>query len=180
MLLRPSYLALAATVTLAGCADSVAPPTAPALAPGSADLAKITNETSVSRFDVSFTLPAGSCGLTTNVTGTGVYLSQSRVSQTEAGEWRIGIHESSSGTATGEDGSQYRWNYVANYRVLDVVEPFELPMVLDLVDHFNLLGQNGAPDIKVFLKGQFLFTGSLPVTPIGAPVIRGGLECDPL
>jgi hypothetical protein len=180
LLLRPSFLALAITVMLAGCADGVAPPTAPALAAGGADLAKITNETSVSRFDVTFTLPAGSCGLTTTVTGTGVYLSQSRVSQTAAGEWRIGIHESASGTATGEDGSQYRFNYVANYRVLDVVEPFALPMVLDLVDHFNLLGQNGAPDIKVFLKGQFLFTGSLPVTPIGAPVIRGGLECDPL
>ena len=60
MLLRPSYLALALTVVLAGCADSVAPPTAPALAPGGADLTKITNETSVSRFDVTFTIPASS------------------------------------------------------------------------------------------------------------------------
>jgi hypothetical protein len=181
MLPRPSYLVLALSVMLAGCADSVSPPSAPVAAPGAASLAKgITNETSVSRFDVAFTLPAGSCGLTTTVTGTGVYLAQSRVSQTEAGEWRIGIHESAAGTATGADGSQYRFSYVANYRVLDVVEPFALPMVLDIVDHFNLLGQNGAPDIKVFLKGQFLYNGTLPLTPIGTPVIRGGLECDPL
>ena len=181
MLLRPSYLALAVTVMLAGCDDGLAPPTAPARARGSSDLAKITNETAVSRFDVTFTIPGGTCGLATTVTGTGVYQSLSRVSQTREGEWRVALSESAHGTATGEDGSQYRFNYVANFRVLDVVEPFTLPMVLDLVDHFNLIGLGEAPDIKVYLRGQFLFTGTPPVTPIGAPVIRGGgPACDPI
>ena len=180
MLIRPSYLALAVTVILAGCADSATPPTAPAVAPGAANLEKgITNENTLSRFDVAFTIPAGSCGLTTTVTATGEYHSLTRLSQKD-GEWRVGIAESAHGTAAGEDGSQYRWNYAANYHVLDVVVPGSFPAILDLVDHFNLLGQNGAPDIKVYLHGQFLYNGTLPLTPIGDPVIRGGVECDPL
>jgi hypothetical protein len=180
MLPRPSYLALALSVMLAGCADSVSPPTSPVAAPGAASLAKgITNETTVSRFEVGFVIPAGSCGLTTTVTATGEYHSLTRISQKD-GEWRIGVSESSHGTATGEDGSQYRWNYAANYTVPNTTPPVTPPVVLNLVDHFNLLGQNGAPDIKVFLKGQFLYEGTLPLTPIGDPVIRGGVECDPL
>jgi len=180
MLLRPSLLALTITVVLAGCADSVAPPTAPALAPVGPAADKITNETSVSRFDVTFTIPAGTCGLTTTVTGTGVYQSLARVSQTAAGAWRVALTETAHGTATGDDGSRYRFNYAANYKVLDVVEPFTFPMTLDLVDHFNLIGLDGAPDIKVFLEGEFLYTGTLPVTPIGTPTVRGDLACDPL
>ena len=180
MLLRPSSLALAVTVMLAGCADSAAPPTAPARAPESAALAKGSGVANVSRFDVTFTIPAGTCGLTTTVTGTGVYQSLSRVQQTKDGEWRVGYTETAHGTATGEDGSRYRFNYAAAYKVLDVEEPGTFPMVLDLVDHFNLIGQGDAPDIKVYLHGQFLYEGTLPLTPIGAPVIRGDLACDPL
>ena len=55
-----------------------------------------------------------------------------------------------------------------------------MPIVLDLVDHFNLLGQGQTPDVRVFLKGLFLFDGTLPLIPIGDPVIRGGLTCDPI
>ena len=176
MLLRPSYLALALTVMLAGCADTVAPPTAPALAPGGPDLAKAT----VTRSDVTFTLPAGSCGLTTTVTGTGVFQSVSKVTEIGGGEVRIAFSESAHGTAEGEDGSTYRFNYAANYTVVEVLDPSGLPVVIDVVDHFNLLGQNGASDVKVYLHGQFLFDGSLPLTPIGSPTIRGGVDCDPL
>jgi hypothetical protein len=177
MLPRPSHLALAAVLTLAGCADSASPPTAPLRAPDSPALEKITNQTDISRFDVSFTIPAGTCGLTTTVTATGVYQALGRVSQTRAGESRIGISESAHGTATGEDGSKYRFNYVANYNILG--DPSTFPLTLDLVDHFNLIGQGGAPDIKVYLRGLFLYDG-LPLVPIGSPEIRGDLNCDPL
>ena len=134
----------------------------------------------VTQSDVTFTLEAGTCGLTTTVTGTGVFHSVSRVSPIGGGEVRVTFSESAHGTATGEDGSRYRFNYAANYEVTEVLDPSGLPVVIDLVDHFNLLGQNGAPDVKVFLHGQFLFDGSLPLTPIGNPTIRGGVECDPL
>jgi hypothetical protein len=134
----------------------------------------------VARFPVTFTLPGGSCGLTTTVTGTGFLQIVGRVSEIRAGEVRIVFSETAHGTATGEDGSQYRFNYTANYEVVEVLDPSGLPIVIDVVDTFNLLGQGQAPDIKVFLHGQFLFDGSPPVTPIGDPVIRGGAACDPL
>jgi len=98
-----------------------------------------------------------------------------------SGGLRVAFSESAHGTATGADGSQYRFNYVANSKVIDVDDPTTLPIVLDLVDHFNLLGQGQTPDVKVYLRGQFLYDGTLPVTPIGDPVIRGdGLNCDPI
>jgi hypothetical protein len=134
----------------------------------------------VARFPVSFTLPGGTCGLTTTVTGTGVLQSVSRVSEIRGGEVRIAFSETAHGTASGEDGSQYRFNYSANYEVTEILDPSGLPIVIDLVDNFELLGQGQAPNIKVFLHGQFLFDGTLPVTPIGDPIIRGGLACDPL
>ena len=175
MLRLASHLALAAAFALAGCADPTAPHAASPDALGRPNLAADRV-----RFDVTFTIPGGTCGLTTTVTGTGVFQVVSRVSQTQAGGLRIAISQSAHGTATGADGSQYRFNYAANAKVIDVDDPTTLPIVLDLVDHFNLLGQGQTPDVKVFLKGLFLFDGSLPLIPIGDPVIRGGLTCDPI
>jgi hypothetical protein len=180
MLRLASHLALAAAFALAGCADPTAPHTASPEALGRPNLAQASAVADRVRFDVTFTIPGGTCGLTTTVTGTGVFQVLSRVSQTRAGGLRIAVSQSAHGTATGADGSQYRFNYVANSKVIDVDDPTTLPIVLDLVDHFNLLGQGRAPDVKVFLKGLFLFDGSTPLTPIGDPVIRGGLTCDPI
>lgn len=174
-----STAALASGLGL-GCTDSPAPtdPSGPAATEPSLTPAALAADRV--RFDVTFTIPGGTCGLTTTVTGTGVYQVVSRVSETRAGGLRIAVSQSAHGTATGADGSQYRFNYAANAKVIDVDDPTTLPIVLDLVDHFNLLGQGRAPDVKVFLKGLFLFEGTLPVTPIGDPVIRGGVGCDPL
>jgi hypothetical protein len=177
--MRPSFLlTLAAAFALAGCADPAAPHTASSEPLGGPTLAQSAADRV--RFEVTFTIPGGTCGLTTTVTGTGVLQVVSRVSQTGAGGLRIAFNESAHGTATGADGSQYRFNYTANYEVIDVDDPTTLPIAIDIVDHFNLLGQGRAPDVKVFLKGQFLFDGTLPLIPIGDPVIRGGLTCDPI
>ena len=164
----------------AGCTDPVAPLAASANALGGPSAALASSVVERTRSDVTFTMPAGTCGLATTVTGTGVVQVVSRVSLTPAGGLRIEFRESAHGTATGADGSQYRFSYEANYQVLDVDDPTTLPIVLDLIDHFNLIGQGQTPDVKVFLKGQFLFDGSLPLIPIGDPVIRGGLACDPI
>ena len=177
MLRRVSYLAVIAASALAACADPVTPSASPPDPFVSPNFARVAE---VARFPVTFILPGGTCGLTTTVTGTGVLQIVSRVSQIRAGEVRIAFSETAHGTATGEDGSQYRFNYSANYEVTEVLDPSGLPVVIDLVDTFTLLGQGQAPDIKVFLHGQFLFDGTLPLTPIGDPVIRGGVACDPL
>jgi hypothetical protein len=161
-------------LAVASCADTVpvAPHTELIHAVGPATLANGSGGDNVVRFDVTFTMPSGSCGLTTTVTATGVYQIVTHASQS-----RLALTESSHGTATGADGSRYRFNYVANYTVID---PTAFPVMLDLVDHFNLLGQGGAPDVKVYLRGQFLYDGTLPLTPVGDPVIRGGVACDPI
>jgi hypothetical protein len=178
--LRASPLALAAGLTLAGCADPAGPRAASPEAPGRPDLARGSGGADVARFDVTFTIPAGTCGLTTTVTGTGVYQVVTRESRGPTGELRVAITETSHGTATGADGSRYRFNYAANYRVVEVLDPSGLPIVIDIVDHFNLLGQGRAPDVKVFLKGLFLYDGTPPLTPVGDPVIRGDVNCDPI
>jgi len=163
---------------LAACDEPTSPYAAVPNAPTRANLATAVDNF---KFDVEFTIPAGTCGLTSTVTGTGVYHVVNRVSETRSGGLRVAFSESAHGTATGADGSQYRFNYVANSKVIDVDDPTTLPIVLDLVDHFNLLGQGQTPDVKVYLRGQFLYDGTLPVTPIGDPVVRGdGLNCDPI
>jgi len=85
-----------------------------------------------------------------------------------------------SGTASGADGSQYRFNYAIAGKWIDPVSPTTLPVVLDVVDHFNLLGQGKTPDLRIYLHGKFLFDG-VTFVPVDNPVIRGGdLTCDPI
>jgi hypothetical protein len=177
---RPSHLALAAAVTLIACAEPVAPGAANADAPDRPTLAKGSGVATHVTFPVTFTIPGGTCGLTATVTGTGTFKMVNRVSQRRSGEWRVGFNWSAHGTATGDDGSQYRFNYTANGKWLDVVDPTVLPVEIELVDHFNLLGRGRTPDLRVFLHGNFLFDG-VDVSPVGDPVIRGAdLACDPI
>ena len=167
---------LITAMTVVGCAgtDPVAPNREPIDVVGPATLAK--GGADVEKVDVTFTMPAGTCGLTTTVTATGVYNIVTRESRGPTGELRLYLNEAAHGTGTGADGSRYRFSYAANYSF----DPTTFPVVLDLIDHFNLLGQGGAPDVKVYLRGQFLFDGSLPLIPVGDPVIRGGVACDPI
>ena len=184
MLRRAPSLALAAAVALAACADPVAPRAAspdalrhPDLAAGSGVADRVT-------FDVTFSIPGNTygntCGLSAPVTGTGTFQMVNRVSQTREGAWRIGFSWSAHGTATGTDGSQYRFNYTATGKFIDVVDPTVLPAEIELVDHFNLIGQGETADVRLHLHGRFLFDG-VDVTPVGDPVIRGAdLACDPI
>jgi hypothetical protein len=174
----PLVTSLITAMTVAGCADAgpVAPNREPIDAVGPAALAKGSGGADVAKVDVTFTMPGGTCGLTTTVTATGVYNIVTRETESPTGELRLYLTEAAHGTGTGADGSRYRFSYAANYSF----DPTTLPFLLDLVDHFNLLGQGGAPDVKVYLRGQFLFDGSLPLIPVGDPVIRGGVACDPI
>lgn len=184
MSLRALHVALAASVTIAACADPVGPHDASSDAAGGPSLAKGEGVADRITFDVTFTIPGdthgNSCGLSTTVTGTGRFQMVNRVSQTRDGVWRIGFSWNAHGTATGADGSQYRFNYTANGSWIDVVDPTILPVEIQLVDHFNLLGQGRTPDIRLFLHGRFLFDGT-DITAIGSPVVRGAdLDCDPI
>lgn len=186
MPLRASHfaLALATASTLASCTEPVAPVAALPDAVRGPNLASQTAVANRLRFDVTFNIPQATggnrCGLPAPVTGSGVFQMVNRVSQTKSGEWRVHFSWSAHGTAVGDDGSQYRFNYVATGKWIDVVSPTTVPVEIELVDHFNLIGQGQTPDLKVFLKGRFLFDG-VDVTPVGDPVIRGAdVECDPI
>jgi hypothetical protein len=167
MTLRTPLLALGA-VALAACADPVAPRPAVPNVPDDPSFAVVQNSTD----PVTFTLSAGPpCGLTTNVTGTGEFHTVIRVSQSKSGE-KVEFNLSARGTAVGEDGSRYVFNYANSQELVN-------PDVIDIVDHFNLIGQGKTPDLKVYLRGTFQST--FPFGPIGDPVIRGpSFSCDPI
>jgi hypothetical protein len=166
MTLRSSFLALG-VFAFAACADPVAPRQARPSVPDGPNPAVVVNSID----PVEFTLPAGPlCGLTSEVTGTGEFHTVIRVSQSN-GVTKVVMNLSAHGTASGADGSQYVFNY-ANLQ--EVTED-----VIDIVDHFNLIGQGGTPDLKVYLRGTFQAT--FPFDPIGDPVIRGpSILCDPI
>ena len=173
MLRRPSHLALAAAVALAACADPVAPRAASADGLGRPNLAVVDR----AWVDVAFTIPGGTCGLATTVTGSGVFHIVTRTTQSGNGAWHVSFSWNAHGTATGADGSSYRFNYAINAKSVDPTGPDDLVTIV-LVDHFNLLGQGKTPDLKVYLHGTFEYPA---FTPIGDAVIRGpGIFCDPI
>ena len=173
-MLRSPLLALGA-FALAACADPVAPRPAVPNVPGGASPAVVENSTRL----VTFVLPEGPlCGLTTEVTGTGEFHTVFRVSQSKSGVWKITFTQSALGTASGADGSRYVFNYANSGEYIDPVDPTTLSPVLEIVDHFNLLGQGKTQNLKVFLKGRF---NSTTFEPIDDPVVRGpDIFCDPI
>ena len=166
MSLRSPLLALG-VFALAACADPVAPRQAVPNVPAGPGFTVVQNSID----PVTFTLPAGPlCGLTTEVTGTGEFHTVIRV-QSKSGVQTVVMNLSAHGTASGADGSQYVFNY-ANLQEVDAD-------VIDIVDHFNLVGQGKTQDLKVYLRGTFQATP--PFDPIGNPVIRGpSIACDPI
>jgi len=196
MLLRPSYLALAITVMLAGCADSVAPPTAASassrLAPGTADQAKGASISDNYTFPVTFAIPVpwdptNSCGLDTPVNGEGVFHVVAHASQKPDGSWNVNINWSAHGTAVGDDGTQYRFNYALASHAIDLTGPnYGLPGNFEVVDHFNLVGAGNAPRLKVAFRALINIDGADPTqlaltfTPRDFSRLVGEYNCDPI
>lgn len=174
-----SALLLFTALTLTACTDPgpVAPNAARTDAPNSPSLA---NESGVSdnlTIPVTFTIAGGTCGVASTVNGTGLFHIVARSTQSANGAWHVSFSWSAHGTATGADGSSYRFNYAINAKAVDPTGPDDMA-VISLVDHFNLLGQGNTPDMKIYLNGTFTFPA---FEPIGNAVIRGpGIFCDPI
>jgi hypothetical protein len=174
-----SALLLFTALTLAACTEPgpVAPKAARTDAPNSPSLAKESGASDNLWVPVTFTIPGGTCGPTSTVNGTGLFHIVSRATQSANGAWHVSFSWSAHGTATGADGSSYRFNYAINAKAVDPTGPDDI-VVIDLVDHFNLLGQGKTPDMKIYLNGTFTFPA---FEPIGNAVIRGpGIFCDPI
>ena len=174
MMLRPASLLALGAFALVGCAE----PTSPHATPNGQTRANFAGVVDNSTFDVTFSIPGGTCGLASTVTGTGVFHAVNRASQSTTGEWTIAFNWNAHGTASGADGSQYRFNYAVAGKWIDPVSPTTLPVVIDIVDHFNLLGQGKTPDVRVYLRGKFTFPA---FEPVDNPVVRGpDIFCDPI
>jgi hypothetical protein len=172
-------LLLFTVLILTACTDPgpAAPNAARPNAPGSPTLAKASGASDNLTIPVSFTIAGGTCGVASTVTGNGLFHIVARSTQSGNGDWHVSFSWSASGTATGADGSSYRFNYAINAKAVDPTGPDDMA-VIELVDHFNLLGQGKTPDMKIFLKGTFTFPA---FEPIGNAVIRGpGIFCDPI
>ncbi len=166
-----------AAMTVAGCVDPVAPSTARADALRSPSLVQASGVSDNLTIPVAFTIAGGTCGLASTVDGTGVFHIVARSTQDGTGAWHVSFSWNAHGTATGADGSTYRFNYAINAKSVDPTGPDDLA-VIEIVDHFNLLGQGNTPDLKVYLNGTFTFPAFVP---IGDAVIRGpGIACDPI
>lgn len=179
---RPS-ITLTATFVVAlvfsACTDSgpVAPNTEPdpgVRSPSPVNSSAVTANLTI---PVTFTIAGGTCGLATTVTGSGVFHIVARSVQTGTGAWHVSFSYNAHGTATGADGSRYVFNYAINARSVNPTGPNDVA-TLDLVDHFNLIGQGKTPDMKIYFRGRFLYDG-VNITPVDA-VIRGELLCDPI
>lgn len=173
-----SAVLLFTAVTLTACTDPgpVAPNAARPDASNSASLVKASGVSDNLWIPVTFTIPGGTCGVASTVTGDGLFHIVARSTQSANGAWHVSFSWSAHGTATGADGSSYRFNYAINAKSVDPTGT-DL-VVIDLVDHFNLLGQGTTPDLKIYLNGTFTFPA---FEPIGNAVVRGpGIFCDPI
>jgi hypothetical protein len=171
-------LAALGAALLAGCAD--APVSAPdaGAAPRLAASGRgggVSNTTT----PVSFTLKAGRCGLTTDVTATGEMHSIVHTTTGPNGQTlQIAFNMSAHGTAVGADGTRYVWNYHNNRRRVDYTgtRPFEVHWT----DHFNLIGQGGAPDVHTFFNYYFTVEVDGSRTFVRKVVVGDPDNCDPI
>ena len=124
---------------------------------------------------LTFTLTPESCPqLTTTVTGTGVSHVVVHESFDGSGGVHFGFHNTVNGTAVGEDGSTWKFSYQLNQRTTKEAEP---PFTVAIVDKFLLLGDGGAPNIKVKFYDAFVVNPDGSFTDIKFRV-RGDLGCD--
>ena len=174
-----SALLLFTALTLMACTDRgpVAPNATRRDVPSSPSLAKASGASDNLTIPVSFTIPGGTCGVASTVTGNGLFHIVARSTQSGNGDWHVSFSWSAHGTASGADGSSYRFNYAINAKSVDPTGPDDLA-VINLVDHFNLLGQGNTPDMKIYINGTFTFPA---FEPIGNAVVRGpSIFCDPI
>lgn len=174
-----SALVLFTALTLTACVepDPVAPNAAQPDASLSASLSHASGESDHVTRPVTFTIPGGTCGLATTITGNGVLHRVTRSHQSREGVWHVGFHESANGTASGADGSRYTFDYAITARSVNPTGANDFA-VIDIVDYFILRGRGKAPDMKVFIQGRFTYPA---FEPIGTPVVRGpGIACDPI
>jgi hypothetical protein len=130
-------------------------------------------------FPVTFTLRAGRCGLTTDVTATGEFHAIVRTTTGDDGRTlAIGFNNSAHGTAVGADGTRYVWSYHNNRRRDNYTgaRPFDVHWT----DHFVLVGRGRAPDVHTFFNVYFTIEVDGSRTYVRNVTIGDPDNCDPI
>jgi hypothetical protein len=172
-------LPIALLALASACASDGAAPTAtttPDLAVGTGGSGGVASNT---RFPVTFELKAGTCGLTTDVVGTGEWHALVRTTAGPDGQTLpIGFNNSAHGTAVGDDGTRYVWSYHNNRRRDDFTgaPPFQVHWT----DHFVLVGQGSAPDVHTFFNVYFTIEAGGARTYLREVTIGDPDHCDPI
>jgi hypothetical protein len=184
LLLTPRAVVLA--LVIAGCADA---PTVPAPGPTRASASgngATTVTTRVTRL-IPFVIDGAKCGLATTVRGTAEVDFVFHVTQTPNGRVNGFRNSFSHGTAVGDDGTRYVFNYVNNARFLDATAVLPpggplrpaFPFIRDGIDGFHLVGAGGAPQIHVFQRFRIQINADGSATMLDFEV-RGDPACDPI
>lgn len=171
--MRTELCVLALALAIAACDDGAPLPAGPSPETGLAFAS--ANATQTSREPLTFTLTPETCPqLATVVTGTG----ESHVVVHQSPDASGGVHfifsNTVKGTAVGEDGSTWKFSYQLNEHDTKEAEP---PFTVAFVDKFLLLGDGGAPNIKVKIYNQFVVNPDGSFTDLKIR-IRGEPGCD--
>jgi hypothetical protein len=115
------------------------------------------------------------------VTITGEMTYNVQITQTGTGRFVGFVHLSAQGTASGDDGTRYRYSYNSNARIVDFIgfpAPDNPPYTAYITDRFQLSGQGRAPNVTT----HWLFTIRLAAdgTPTVLREVRRNQECDPI
>lgn len=145
------------------------------LTPQSASRSVGTNHFSV---PFTFVMPAGTCGLTTTVHGSGEYeFVETNHVRTPNGTRTIAISNvHAHGTALGDDGTRYNFSYENNSRFLSVPPA---PLSITFVDNFHLSSRGGATNVGVTVQANFSVDANGNET-FTLKVRNGDFSCDPI
>jgi hypothetical protein len=167
---RLTILLLLTSLSL-GCSDQSALEANSTASTNAAPAFASANATEQFRQVIDFVLTPEQCpSISTVITGSGVFHGAFHVSpKGKSGLFNFSFHSNYTGTATGEDGTSYRFAYNNEYR--DSGEP-EPPFVATILDRFFLVGLGSTPDVRVQSRVTLRFNSDNTVTPLKV-VLRG-------
>ena len=140
-------------------------------------LAASASAAELSRTPVEFVLTPEQCpDVETTITGAGMYFLRHNERIDKNGVTHINDNLSAKGTAVGENGVVYHFNYHNNARV--TIPPQGFPFTIRQTDHFNLVGAGNAGNMQVGFNVivTFLAPGEDPI--IEEISVHGNPACD--
>jgi hypothetical protein len=168
----PQYIVVAAL--LAACSPDQPLATESVVSTTSPPAFASANGTLTASEPLSFTLAPADCSqLTTTVTGTGISHTVLHESPDANGKIHFSFSNTVNGTATGADGSFYRFSYQLNQRATVPAVP---PIRIFTTDKFVLVGQGKTQNIAVRFHEEFVVNADGTFTDTFR--VRGDLGCD--